>query len=218
MRYEKKYKRIETGFLLYADALKVTEICSESDQEDFVQIPTKFLDGTCNVPFARKTVVEKLVGANRWLQRKNSSYQIIVLDAYRSLEEQEKRFGEVFDRIMPQMTGSTEIEILEECHKQIAVPSVAAHPTGGALDVMIRGLDFGTGYCEWGAGRKLYFASLEISKEARKNRRLLRKTMIRQGFFQYTPEWWHFSYGDKEWAFAKKKKKALYSQKQFTSC
>jgi hypothetical protein len=36
--------------------------------------------------------------------------------------------------------------------------------------------------------------------------------MTKEGFAPYDGEWWHFSYGDKEWAFYYKQDKALYNQ------
>ena len=36
--------------------------------------------------------------------------------------------------------------------------------------------------------------------------------MLEQEFAPYDGEWWHFSYGDREWAFYYKKEKALYKQ------
>ena len=41
---------------------------------------------------------------------------------------------------------------------------------------------------------------------------MLREYMIKEGFAPYDGEWWHFSYGDKEWAFYYDKEKALYNQ------
>jgi len=45
-----------------------------------------------------------------------------------------------------------------------------------------------------------------------KNRILLRYLLKKQGFAPYDGEWWHFSYGDREWAFYYKKKNAIYGQ------
>jgi hypothetical protein len=46
----------------------------------------------------------------------------------------------------------------------------------------------------------------------RANRKMLRDAMMAEGFAPYDGEWWHFCYGDKEWAFYYKKDKALYNQ------
>ena len=36
----------------------------------------------------------------------------------------------------------------------------------------------------------------------RRLRRLLANSMMRSGFARYSPEWWHWSYGDDVWAAA----------------
>jgi D-alanyl-D-alanine dipeptidase len=36
--------------------------------------------------------------------------------------------------------------------------------------------------------------------------------MTSVGFAPFDGEWWHFSYGDREWAYFYKKKNALYGQ------
>ena len=41
---------------------------------------------------------------------------------------------------------------------------------------------------------------------------ILRKIMLEVGFAPYDGEWWHFSYGDREWAYYYKKYKYLYPQ------
>ncbi|MGZ3768670.1 MAG: M15 family metallopeptidase [Bdellovibrio sp.] len=40
-----------------------------------------------------------------------------------------------------------------------------------------------------------------ISAEARKNRQVLMSAMSKAGFVNYSTEWWHWSFGDKYWAF-----------------
>jgi len=42
-------------------------------------------------------------------------------------------------------------------------------------------------------------------------RLLLHDLMIEAGFAPYYGEWWHFSYGDAEWAAFYEKSKTLYS-------
>jgi zinc D-Ala-D-Ala dipeptidase len=44
----------------------------------------------------------------------------------------------------------------------------------------------------------------------RKNRLILLKAATQVGFVNYGFEWWHYSYGDKMWAFVKGKKEAIY--------
>jgi D-alanyl-D-alanine dipeptidase len=39
-----------------------------------------------------------------------------------------------------------------------------------------------------------------VSEEARRLRMTLREAMMSGGFAPFDGEWWHFSYGDREWA------------------
>ena len=55
---------------------------------------------------------------------------------------------------------------------------------------------------------RLFFEN-EKNEMVRENRRLLYNTMVGQGFTNLPSEWWHFDYGNRFWAFYKKKK-AIY--------
>lgn len=46
-----------------------------------------------------------------------------------------------------------------------------------------------------------YTYSKSISETAKKNRQILIQSMEQVGFINYPPEWWHWSYGDRYWAF-----------------
>ena len=50
-----------------------------------------------------------------------------------------------------------------------------------------------------------------LNREQRYNRYLLRSLLLKEGFAPFNGEWWHFSYGDKEWASFYGRKKSLYS-------
>jgi D-alanyl-D-alanine dipeptidase len=107
--------------------------------------------------------------------------------------------------------------LYEEVHRYIAVPSVAGHPTGGAIDVLLVDLnkklflDFGSKIYDF-SEKKCYIFNPRITSTGKKNRLLLREIMLRNKFAPFDGEWWHFSYGDKEWAFYYKKNNAIYNQ------
>ena len=109
------------------------------------------------------------------------------------------------------------IDLYEKVHQYIAVPSVAGHPTGGAVDLLIintttnQPIEFGSDYLDFN-NPNIKYSSKSISKQAKKNRKLLRQLMIQNGFAPYDGEWWHFSYGDSEWAFYYQQKTAIYKQ------
>lgn len=220
-KIQKKYKKIENGFLCYSDLLMMSEeVNDQTNQESLVDVPRNMTISKKPI-LVRKGILGRLRAVNAALHKKNKNYQLIVLEGYRSYAEQKKQFDEIFERKKSQQKDVCQVEIYEECHKQIAVPEVSGHPTGGAVDVCIldkRGnqfLDFGTAWKDFGMGKLIYTRSPEIEKTAKKNRKLLNQIMQQQGFYQYPAEWWHFSFGDIEWAIANNKDCALYKMVKF---
>ena len=143
------------------------------------------------------------------------NYKLIVVFGFRDMKLQEKYFYDIYNDIKDKFDDK--MELYEYIHEKIAVPEVAGHPTGGAVDVAIYDeekkqiIDFGSKILDWDT-TKCYYFSEQISEEAITNRKLLRKLMLEEGFAPYDGEWWHFSYGDREWAFYYNKNEALYKQ------
>jgi len=50
-----------------------------------------------------------------------------------------------------------------------------------------------------------------ISDVAKINRKILENAMISVGFINYPTEWWHWSYGDKYWAFMTRETSAIFN-------
>ncbi len=98
-------------------------------------------------------------------------------------------------------------QIHETTAEYIAPPSVAGHPTGGAVDVSLvdrlgNEIDLGCQYDEdaaSSAGRCYSFCD-SLADDVVENRKILFKCMEQAGFINYPFEWWHWSYGDKYWA------------------
>jgi diaminopimelate epimerase len=114
----------------------------------------------------------------------------VILDCgFRSMEEQKYRFEE-------QMAIYNDVE---KAHKYIAEPTVAGHPTGGAVDVYLEGMEIDFNDCDYNPNDTMQYK--------------LRMLMLERGFAPFEGEWWHFSYGDKEWAAYFDKPNAIYEQK-----
>lgn len=67
----------------------------------------------------------------------------------------------------------------------------SSHSTGLAVDIGIRGRDFGTPFDYF--DERSWTASDAVSAEARENRKTLEELMRRHGFANYPREWWHFA-------------------------
>jgi D-alanyl-D-alanine dipeptidase len=80
--------------------------------------------------------------------------------------------------------------------------SAPPHSTGGAVDVALvcdgRTADMGWGFNQPGEGSR---TAAPVSKAARRHRDILASAMDSAGFVNYPAEWWHWSYGDRYWAF-----------------
>ena len=164
----------------------------------------------------RESVAKKIIEADKNLKNLQPEYRLIINCGYRSLKVQTKIFLKILSKICKNFYPNP-IDLYEIVHQLIAVPTVAGHPTGGAVDIAIfdkkkdKIIDFGSKIDDLSA-KNLSVFSRNISKEAKKNRLLLRKIMLAVGFAPFDGEWWHFSYGDREWAFYYKKKCAIYDQ------
>ncbi len=173
--------------------------------------------------YIREGVYDRLLTAHRDLRGIDPDLTFDVQYGYRTDEIQRHYF---FNEALPEVRAYvsannlswTEAEILERASWCVASPEVAGHPTGGAVDLTLRNkklgieLDMGTPIFGNGAmDRKTYYASPEISTLARENRNMLRTAMESAGFHGFEGEFWHHSYGDREWAYKKGAASTLYA-------
>lgn len=170
--------------------------------------------------FVRAALVDRLETAHRRLKEIRPDWDLQVVYGYRHLDVQIEKFEAQKAKVLaasPDLTG----EALDETvHHFIAVPDVAGHPTGGAVDV--RPVDqtgvpapMGTAISDYTPDT--YVFSPFISREAWRNRQILRACMLQAGFAPFDGEWWHFSFGDREWACYYRRPNALYTQVRFSS-
>ena len=181
----------------------------------------------------RKSVVDRLIMANNYLQKISSDYSLIIYDSWRPLEVQSFMFYSVFkdecrkrNLNIPFNEMNAYPEILEKVNKFWAYPHEETsqpppHSTGGAIDIGLSD-DLGN-LVEMGCeidfmdktAKPDYYNKIN-SKNAilwNSRRKLLKKIMIKFGFVQHPNEWWHFSYGDQLWAWKNKNKNAIYGKK-----
>ena len=164
----------------------------------------------------RESVAKKLFEAQNALHRKHAGWQFLIVYGYRSPDVQQQYFLERKKELSDRGVPTDRLE--EEVHKLVAVPEVAGHPTGGAIDVTIIDRDSGS-EIDMG-GHIADFKNLDliptysglIAEAQLKNRLLLHSLLTGVGFAPFYGEWWHFSYGDKEWAFFYDRPNAVYDQ------
>lgn len=132
----------------------------------------------CARCFLRPEVAAALGRANSAAQRKGLT--LVIYDCYRPYGFQQKMYEIVNNPryVAPPGKGSNH-------NRGAAIDLTLAHEDGTILDMGNPFDDFSE-LSEYG--------NPNISKQAQKNRKLLRKIMINAGFTPYKNEWWHFDY------------------------
>jgi zinc D-Ala-D-Ala dipeptidase len=171
---------------------------------------------------ARETLVKKVLAAAKSLP---NGVAFKIVEAYRPLAIQAAEFDayrELLRKARPELDDN---ELDLESSRYLAPVSVAPHPTGAAVDLTLcwRGrdgeyggdIDLGTpvNYAATDGSTASYTDSHDIRGEARVWRKVMATALRAQELVNYPSEWWHWSYGDKYWAFTKGKKSAIYSAK-----
>jgi D-alanyl-D-alanine dipeptidase len=170
----------------------------------------------------RKTVYRKLVEAQKLLPK---GMKLSVYEAYRSIALQQMLFDKYYARMKDEHPNFTHEELFKETIKLVSpvvnldgTKNVPPHSTGAAIDVYLvddKGnvVDMGIETKDWADdldGSISITNSEKISEEAKKNRKIMSDVLTAVGFVNYPTEYWHWSYGDRYWAYMKKEKHALY--------
>jgi D-alanyl-D-alanine dipeptidase len=110
--------------------------------------------------------------------------------------------------------SAARVEVATSLH--VAPPHLAPHCAGAAVDLTLRDddgeLDLGTAIdaTPEESDTACYTRHPTVVGQARANRDLLSMAMASAGFVNYGPEWWHWSFGDRYWAFQVGAPAALY--------
>lgn len=163
----------------------------------------------------RKSVRSLLEQAQENLRKTRPDNRLLVTYGFRTLEIQTRMFLRFLVEECAEFVPDP-VKLYDKVHKKVAVPTVAGHPTGGAVDVTLvdalgQRLDMGCPIYDFDGAYETFDPSVRgIAKD---NRMLLRDCMLRVGFAPFDGEYWHFSYGDREWAFLTGAPASLYNQK-----
>jgi len=161
----------------------------------------------------RETVARMLAAANARLR--DGGARLKVADGHRPAALQERYFAEAWEMMRRRRPKLDEEQLREAVHALCAVPEVAGHPTGGAVDVTAAEpggaeLDMGAALADFDDLERVPTYAPGLSREQERNRALLHDAMVSAGFAPFYGEWWHFCYGDREWAAFYERPSALY--------
>ncbi|WP_163130776.1 M15 family metallopeptidase [Agarivorans sp. Alg241-V36] len=176
-----------------------------------------------NYKLLREQVLVKLLKVEAGLP---TGLKLRLYEGYRSPSFQQQLFIQHMQRVL-----SAEPKLnREQSYRKTALlvaptetidgkPLSPPHSTGGAVDIEIidskgKVLDFGMEVKDWHKVSNGLCCSncADISLRAQNNRLLLASAMLKEGFVNYTREWWHFSYGDQYWAYSTEASHAVYGR------
>ncbi len=143
-------------------------------------------------------------------------YKFVVRAGHRPLAVQKRLLKECVQDYKDDNPGVSDKKALEHARTFISDPEISLPPhcCGAAIDIELfdneenKLMDFGNSINEDNEKSFLHFD--DISKDQKANRRMLLEVMLDAGFASTAFEWWHFSYGDEEWAWFYGKKDSLY--------
>lgn len=181
-----------------------------------MQYPKLGMKKAINKCFVRKEVLDKLLKAKRYLPE---GYTFKIWDAYRPLELQKELYDTYKDKIIKEfrledLPKKDQDKIIK---KYVSLPGktedlTPLHITGGALDLTIvnlktgEELDMGIDFDEFSDLTNTDAYEKEgMDETIRNNRRILYYAMTKAGFTNLPTEIWHYDYGNRAWAFYKKK-------------
>lgn len=166
--------------------------------------------------YVRKSVGERLRYAQDELENTYPSAHLHLAYTYRHPEVQKKYFEFRVAQLQEKHPDWDDEAVFERGHLLAADPAVAGHPTGGAVDLTIVDSEG-----SWDMGSTIALAGDEhlfptyadgVNQEQIERRLVLHDCMQTAGFAPFYEEWWHFSYGDREWAYSTGQQAALYDQ------
>lgn len=170
-----------------------------------IRVDPRLADERGAYAHARLSVVDRLIAAQCQLPR---GLRLLVIEGFRPYALQQRYFAHSMTRIGLANPHWPSERVRVEAATYVAPPDVAPHVAGGAVDLTLCTAD---GYelpmgTEVNAtppehGVECFTASPDIDTEARNNRNMLIDAMTTTGFVNYPSEWWHWSYGDRYWAF-----------------
>jgi len=163
----------------------------------------------------RKSVLEKLLEASRRLP---TNTHFLVTEGYRPLYIQKEYFEEYRNKLLKMHPDWSKEHLYEEVSKYVASPDITPpHSTGGAVDLTL--VDDSGSKLDMGVVENLspeeskdacFTMADSISDTAKDNRKVLIDAMSKAGFVNYPTEYWHWSYGDRYWAYHKKQAFAVF--------
>jgi D-alanyl-D-alanine dipeptidase len=162
----------------------------------------------------RVGVLDRLIAAQSLLV---PGLRLLVVEGYRPLGLQRRYFEEYCAQLVADHPQWSAGEVRRRASRYIAPPEFAPHVAGAAVDLTVCAEDgpelpMGTrvNASPEESDEACYTAATNISTDARANRDVLADVLTAVGLVNYPTEWWHWSYGDRYWAYVTGRPAARY--------
>lgn len=156
-------------------------------------------------PWVRKTVADRLAAAEASLP---GGIRLLVVEGLRSLGAQQRIHDGYRAELAIDLPWLTDDEIDSLASRFVSPPAIAPHVSGAAVDLTLvdvdgSPLDLGTAIdaTPEASNNACYLDARNVGESARTNRMLLADALRRVGLVNYPTEWWHWSFGDRYWAY-----------------
>jgi D-alanyl-D-alanine dipeptidase len=169
----------------------------------------------------RKTVFEKLCRAQNDLPK---GWHFRLFEGFRSLTVQQILFDKIYQIVSSRSPDASHAKRFYETTGLVSpvinldgTQNIPPHNTGAAVDLEIISddnqlIDMGMTAKEWwSVPPELCLTNSPLVNDTVKlNRKILLDVLQNHGFVNYPTEWWHYSYGDRYWAYHQPEKSAIY--------
>ncbi|MBB5867457.1 D-alanyl-D-alanine dipeptidase [Allocatelliglobosispora scoriae] len=150
----------------------------------------------------RAGVVDRLVTAQTMLP---IGIRLLIVEGYRPLEVQADSYTLRLDNLTRAHPHRNAAWLRQETSRFVAPPEVSGHVAGAAVDLTLCDADG----AELWLGSQLndiaseacYTDCADLPPQARRHRNELARALQAVGLVNYPTQWWHWSYGDRYWAF-----------------
>ncbi|MDF1758450.1 MAG: M15 family metallopeptidase [Legionellaceae bacterium] len=195
------------------------------NQNELLFGPSPEIPNNTDYTILRKVVYDKICSAQKLLP---NGLRFCLYEGYRGLELQKTLFDNRYNLTKKNHPEYTLVEIFTETTRLVSPIinldgsiNIPPHSTGGAFDIYLvdtnsNPIDMGIHPARWHQdldGAISQTDSTSISKEAQNNRLIMNKALDSVGFVNYPTEFWHWSYGDKYWAYIKNQPFAIYNSR-----
>lgn len=163
--------------------------------------------------YVRKALAERLASAQEALP---AGYAFMVYEGLRPQHLQELYFETYRADLLTSDPTLSDDECFRLTSRFTCPPDIAPHVSGAALDLTLcdgngNELDLGTPInATPETSRGACYTAAAVDDSARRNRDVMGTALRSAGFVNYPTEWWHWSYGDRYWAWSTGAEAALY--------